>query len=72
MFCPGGSGDHGYDVKQNVKREKKHADLQQFAIAVVFDPGCGLMAEEKAEEDSRRLMKNSRMMTATMSIIVGR
>ncbi len=25
---PSGSGDHGYDVKQNVKREKKHADVQ--------------------------------------------
>ena len=49
----GGSGDHGYDVKQNVKREKKHAHVQQFAIPVVFDSGCGLMAEEKADEDSR-------------------
>ena len=40
-------------MKQNVKREKKHADVQQFAISVVFDPGRGLMAEEKADEDSR-------------------
>ena len=25
---PGGSAEQGYDVKQNVKREKKHAHMQ--------------------------------------------
>jgi len=25
---PGGSAEDGNDVKQNIKREKKHADLQ--------------------------------------------
>ena len=26
--CPGGSAEQGYDVKQNIKCEKKHADVQ--------------------------------------------
>ena len=43
-------------MEQKIDREKKHADVQQFAVVLVvfvFDPVRGGLTEEKTDEESR-------------------